>query len=488
MGALLSIPFLALPAMGSMWSIAASCCGAATCSAVLGSCGGKCGNSIATRIAYALILLINSIVSWIMLTDWAMKKLAHLTLDYVDIKCHGEQCYGYVAVQRINFALGFFHVLMALMLIGVRSSKDGRATIQNGFWAPKILGWVGMVVLTFFIPNSFFIVWGNYFAMVGACLFLLIGLILLVDLAHNWAEYCQEKIETTESRVWTGMLVGSAIFMYLASFAMTIVMYIYFARSGCGMNQAAITINLLLLLISSVASIHPAVQDVNPRAGLAQSAIVAIYCTYLTMSAVGMEPDDHQCNPLIRARGTRKATIIIGAIVTFVTVAYTTTRAATYGLALGAQGNPHGNGYAQVGTEDYEHGLVTQQPESRRDMRQAALRAAIESGSLPASALDDSDSDDEDDEPCGKKNPRDDERNATQYNYTLFHIIFFLSTTWVATLLTTNFDEKDVSGSFVPVGRTYWASWAKIISAWVCYAIYTWSLVAPLVLPDRFDY
>jgi hypothetical protein len=177
-----------------------------------------------------------------MLTDWAMKKLAHLTLDYVDIKCHGEQCYGYVAVQRINFALGFFHVLMALMLIGVRSSKDGRATIQNGFWAPKIMGWIGMIVLTFFIPNSFFIVWGNYFAMVGACLFLLIGLILLVDLAHNWAEYCQEKIETTESRVWTGMLVGSAMSMYLASFAMTIVMYIFFAKSGCGMNQAAITV------------------------------------------------------------------------------------------------------------------------------------------------------------------------------------------------------------------------------------------------------
>jgi hypothetical protein len=237
---------------------------------------------------------------------------------------------------------------------------------------------------------------------------------------------------------------------------------------------------LILLLVSSIVSIHPAVQNVNPRAGLAQSAIVAVYCTYLTMSAVGMEPDDHQCNPLIRARGTRKATIIIGAIVTFVTVAYTTTRAATYGLALGNQGNSMGNGYSQVGTDDYEHGLVTQQPESRRDMRQAALRAAVES------ALDDSDSEDEDEGPT--KNPRDDERNATQYNYTLFHIIFFLSTTWVATLLTTNFDEKDVQDSFVPVGRTYWASWAKIISAWVCYGIYTWSLVAPLVLPDRFDY
>ncbi|KAF2817163.1 TMS membrane protein/tumor differentially expressed protein [Mytilinidion resinicola] len=483
MGALLSIPLLAVPSIGTIGTFALSCCGAATCNAVFNSCG-KCGNSMATRIAYALILLINSVMSWLMLTDWAMKKLQHITLDYVDIKCQGEECYGYVAVQRINFALGVFHAILALILLGVRSSKDGRAPIQNGFWGPKILAWMGLVVVTFFIPNSFFIVWGNYFALIGACLFLLIGLILLVDLAHNWAEYCQEKIETTESRLWTGLLIGSALSMYLASVAMTIIMYIFFAKSGCSMNQAAITVNLLLLLIASIVSIHPAIQAVNPRAGLAQSAMVAVYCTYLTMSAVGMEPDDLQCNPLVRARGTRRATVIIGAIVTFVTVAYTTTRAATYGLALGSQGN----GYSQVSTDDYEHGLVTQQPESRREMRAAALRAAVESGSLPASALDDPDDSDDEDDEGGSKNPRDDERNATQYNYSLFHVIFFLSTTWVATLLTMNFNADTVEDSFVPVGRTYWASWAKIVSAWICYGIYIWSLVAPLVLPDRFDY
>ena len=215
--------------------------------------------------------------------------------------------------------------------------------------------------------------------------------------------------------------------------------------------------------------------------------MVAVYCTYLTMSAVGMEPDDLQCNPLIRARGTRRATIVIGAIVTFITVAYTTTRAATYGLALGQQGNSYSNSYSQLNSEDYEHGLITQQPESRREMRAAALRAAVESGSLPASALDDSDSDDEDEDGDGK-NPRDDERNATQYNYTLFHVIFLLSTAWVATLLTMNFDEKGVEDDFIPVGRTYWASWAKIVSAWACYGIYIWSLVAPVVLPERFAY
>lgn len=193
-----------------------------------------------------------------------------------------------------------------------------------------------------------------------------------------------------------------------------------------------------------------------------------------------MEPDDQSCNPLVRARGTRTASVVIGAIVTMLTIAYTTTRAATQGIALGSNGA--NNNYSRLGQDEMEHGLVTQQPGiSRREMRAEALRAAVESGSLPASALDESD--DEDDEgPVS----RDDERNSTQYNYALFHIIFLLATNWVATLLTQNIDNS-VQDDLVPVGRTYWASWVKIISAWVCYAIYLWTLIAPVVLPDRFD-
>lgn len=226
-------------------------------------------------------------------------------------------------------------------------------------------------------------------------------------------------------------------------------------------------------------------QEYNPKAGLAQSAMVAIYCTYLTMSAVSMEPDDRHCNPLIRARGTRTASIIIGAIVTMLTIAYTTTRAATQGFALGSQTS---HAYAKLGSEEEaEHSLVDQQPRAnRREMRAEALRAAVEAGSLPANALDDDDDDDDDSSNDGRGG-KDDERAGTQYNYTLFHVIFLLATTWVATLLTQNIDV-DAAADFAPVGRTYWASWVKIVSAWVCYAIYTWSLVAPVVVPDRFGY
>ena len=67
-----------------------------------------------------------------MLSSWAIKKLEHLTLDYFPITCLGERCYGFVAVHRIQFALGVFHAVLAAILVGVKSSKGGRAAIQNG--------------------------------------------------------------------------------------------------------------------------------------------------------------------------------------------------------------------------------------------------------------------------------------------------------------------------------------------------------------------
>ncbi|KAI1845735.1 hypothetical protein JX265_000086 [Neoarthrinium moseri] len=475
MGALLSIPLLAVPSVGTLMSFAASCCGAATCSMVCSACG-KCGNSVATRIAYALMLLVNSIVAWIMLTPWAIEKLQHLMLDYVKIDCPTGECTGWLAVYRINFALGLFHLIFAGLLFGVNNSKNPRAAIQNGFWGPKVIAWIAFIVLSFLIPDEFFRVWGNYIAFIGGMLFLVLGLILLVDLAHTWAEYCLEQIENTDSKTWRVVLIASTLGMYLASLAMTIVQYFFFAKSGCSMNQAVITINLLFWIIVSFVSVHPTIQEYNPKAGLAQSAMVAVYCTYLTMSAVSMEPNDKDCNPLYRAQGTRTTSVVIGAIVTMLTVAYTTTRAATQSLGLG-----NSRGGIRLPDED-EHDLVTQQP-GRREMRAEVLRRAVEEGSLPADAL----LSDDEDEDSGTKGTGDDERTSTQYSYSVFHVIFFLATCWVATLLTQGQNIED-EGDFATVGRTYWASWVKIVSAWACYLMYIWTLVAPIALPDRFDF
>lgn len=92
--------------------------------------------------------------------------------------------------------------------------------------------------------------------------------------------------------------------------------------------------------------------------------------------------------------------------------------------------------------------------------------------------------------------------------YSWFHIIFAIGAMYVAMLLTdwyvflllrvfslsrqlscrnvvrTNPDSSDGNDD-VYIGRSEVAMWMRVVSSWVCMALYSWSLLAPVLLPDR---
>lgn len=69
------------------------------------------------------------------------------------------------------------------------------------------------------------------------------------------------------------------------------------------------------------------------------------------------------------------------------------------------------------------------------------------------------------------------------YNYSFFHLIFALASMYIAMLLTgwgSVAQEKDR----IDVG---WSSvWVKIGAQWCTGIMYLWTLVAPVLMPDRF--
>lgn len=437
-----------------------------------------------TRITYAILLLVNSILSWVATSPFVTHRLEKITFGYITSRCgqDGEECTSFASVHRINLALGFLHLLLALLLVNVTSTKNPRAVIQNGCWKMKIGGWILLLLLNFFfIPDGFFVFYGNHIALIFSTVFLVIGLILLVDFAHAWAETCLEKIEMEDlsgeesAGFWKKLLVGGTLAMYLGSVILTGIIYWYFSGDGCNMNRTAVTINLILSIVILVMSVSQTIQESNPHAGLAQASMVIFYCTYLVMSAVASEPDDKLCNPLVRSRGTRTASIVLGAFFTFIAIAYTTTRAAGNSAFFDTDAE------LDLLQSSYISGEPT--ASSRREMRYQAIKQAVDEGLLPESALTQIDLYDDEPSTGGEHS---DESHTTKYNYALFHVIFFLATQYVATLLTINV-EKDDLGDFVPVGRTYFSSWVKILSSWVCFLLYGWSLVAPVIWPDRFN-
>ena len=64
--------------------------------------------------------------------------------------------------------------------------------------------------------------------------------------------------------------------MYAATIVLTGVLYAlaFFAGSGCMLNRFFVSFNLVLCVISTALCVHPSVQDVNPRSGLAQSTML----------------------------------------------------------------------------------------------------------------------------------------------------------------------------------------------------------------------
>lgn len=69
------------------------------------------------------------------------------------------------------------------------------------------------------------------------------------------------------------------------------------------------------------------------------------------------------------------------------------------------------------------------------------------------------------------------------YSYSFFHLIFSLASMYSAMLLTGWTSSVGESGKLVDVG---WSSvWVRAVTGWVTAALYVWSLVAPILFPDR---
>ncbi|KDQ57032.1 hypothetical protein JAAARDRAFT_35631 [Jaapia argillacea MUCL 33604] len=490
MGLLLSLPMAGV--LGTVGSSClagvAFCCTSTAASMFFKSC--NCNSSIATRIGFAIIFCLNSMLAWLMKTKMAIHLIEKWSYDYIKMDCENDKCYGVLAVHRICFALALFHAILATSLIGVKDTRDKRAAIQNGWWGPKVLFWIILVVVSFFIPNGFFMFWGNYVSLIGATIFILLGLVLLVDFAHSWSETCLQNWESSDSNLWQWILIGSTAGMYGATIALTGVLYGFFSASGCTLNRFFISVNLVLCIIITIICIHPVIQEYNPRSGLAQSSMVAAYCTYLIMSAVGNHTHK-ACNPLQSgtASGTRTTTVVLGAIFTFLAIAYSTSRAATQSRALVGKNKRGVELPSDYGSIEHhaELGVVNTQPSKTESPRYQALLAAVEAGAIPASALQEEEDEDED-EVVGDNN--DDERSGTRYNYSWFHVIFAIGAMYVAMLLTDwnvvkSSDPSDPDQD-VYIGRSETAMWMRVVSSWVCMLLYIWSLLAPVLLPDRF--
>jgi len=491
--------------MGGVLSLGSlACCLTGTCvSTTCAICPQSCGNSGLAKFMYALVLLITVVISCIMLAPgvetWLNKspfceqinpgehtsvhqgkdlgqqfsefgkQLVGQASNIVVPKLPCADAVGYLAVYRICFVVAVFFAIMSLLMIGVRTSRDPRGPLQNGFWGIKFIllfaGWIA----AFFIPHGSFGPVMMWFGMIGGLAFILVQLVLIVDFAHTWAETWQEKYRSSADQNWFWALLTATVFFYVTCLVCIGLSFGYYTgvhTGDCRLHEFFISFNMILCVILSVTSVLPVIQEHQPNSGLLQASFVSLYIIYLTWSAMSNQPDK-ACKPdfsslfggstnnitittsqdvkavhIPEQRPSMDTASIIGLIIWFACVLYSSIRSSSNAQA------------ARLTMSD------------RVTLTEAEM---TETGSTSQSNNDGS---------------HDDEREGVTYNWSLFHVMFGLSTLYVMMTLT-NWYSPGAEKGIESISSNMAAVWVKAISAWLCFGIYMWTLIAPVVLPDR---
>lgn len=457
-------------------------CSSATC--LLCRCCPSSKNSTVTRLIYAFILLLGTIVSCIMLSpgvESQLKKVpgfceggAGSSVVHVNINC--EIFVGYKAVYRVCFGMGLCFLFFSLLMISVKNSRDPRAAIHNGFWFFKIAAIIAVTVGAFYIPEGSFTRTWFIVGSCGAFVFIVIQLVLLVDFAHSWNEAWVDKMEKGNSKAWYAALFAVTVLCYILSLVCVILFFIFYTQpNACAVNKFFISFNMILCIAVSVISILPKVQEAQPRSGLLQSSLITLYTMYLTWSAMTNEPD-RECNPSLLSMFQHIAAPTLAPKESLSDAVIITTEepapSAPYLQWWDAQ--------SIVGLAIFVLCILYSSIRSSSTSQVNKLTL----GSNDTVILEESPAGTPEVvmEGDGPRRVEDNERDAVQYSYSFFHFMLFLASLYIMMTLT-NWYSPDADYNTM---TSKWPSvWVKISSSWVCLGLYAWTLIAPMVLTGR---
>lgn len=422
--------------MGAILSACSACaCMVNCCSAMANCC--RCGkSSTRARGNYFVMFVVYAIIAWI-LKDHGYDGLKHVG----DMKnCRDDVCTGTGMVLRMSLAMVLLSSLLCILLIGVDSSKSPRAVIQNDFFGVKWILLGCTMVGTMYLSNQSAIEFG-YVAAVGGGLFLVIGILLVLEFAYSLNDSLVEYLDNSGEKMWGFLILGIAFLCYAGSITIWTLLLVYYGGDGCDETNTFVALTIVFSVFVTLLTLPKKVE----QGAILPCSVVVLYASWLCASAVLGMPVDNANSCGARHSGlTQDMEEIMkagGIMFTIFCVGYATVRAASSGQDLTGGTPQSGN---TTGMLDTEKGGAQMTEEAEPD-----------------------------------------EEDGVQYNYSFFQLVYALGAMYLAMVLINwqvTFQEKNRSLGTM----SQWADvWIKMATQWVTFALYTWSLIAPLVCTGR---
>jgi len=465
---------LAAEAGCCLCSICSCCCRCFSC-----CCKGREGeNGEKAALAYprncgkygSLTLMFVAIVLALAGEFWGFQYLEDdKVTDAWTSDCDDDSCFKYSAVYRVSFATAaIFFIMIGLSAVSPMLHDYG--------WDIKFFVWFAAIVGFVFTPGNVFDPGYVWFARVGAFVFLVLQQIILVDFAYTVNETLYKfgtvgGVKEDEMNGWLLLLVGLSVTLFALALTGIVLMFVYF--NGCSTSDSFISITLIAVLAFTAVQLT-APEDSGHN--LLVSSVVACYVVYLTYVAVSSNPTD-VCNPLYSDSDSVTG-IVIGLIIAFCSI-----MATVY--------------FASQSVTDFLDGDLEAPSKAQSDKMTADLLTndQLPGGSAvsaqPAAASSSAVEVEEDQDPVvtrastssqmrGSANANiGDGQHAWKFNLVMMLITFY----WTMVLTDWGNSGDIASDSSPTAGNT--AMWMNIVASWICALLYTWTLVAPRLFPDR---
>jgi hypothetical protein len=364
---------------------------------------------------------------------------------------------------------GVFRPMLVATVFFLGSAVAAR--VQPGLnreaWPAKFTLFGIAVLITMFLSNApLFTGLYLWIARLGATLFVLIEQIILIDVAYNWNEEWVDRADQADRLVygsgnyWLQAIVATCAGFYVTTLIGIILLFHYFGGSGCADNNWIISLTLVGVIALT------GIQLAGKEGSLLTSSIMSLYVTYLAYSMVSKNPNGH-CNPQLG--GSDVTGIAIGLTLTAVSVAW-----AGWSWTAEERLNVEGAQTAKTVT-----GGATV---ARSDGTGVNLDVPfLDPGDAPTSGhvLDTND-----EESFVQNRPG---RDVWKLN-----VVMALISCWVAMTLTgwgtleaimSGDDQESYRAANPTVGRFNMAMIG--ISQWCAIVLYIWTLIAPVLYPDR---
>jgi len=371
--------------------------------------------------------------------------LIHLYTFSLDLCSDPDKCYGEGAVYRISLALFVFFLIHAVFL---RFSGDCMKTpsyLAN--WALKVFFLILLLVGAFLIPNPFYDDGYVHIARIISGVFLILQIILLIDFAYRWNENWM-----ADDKEWTKAIIAICVLLFVGCLTLFGFMTHWFGGSGCDRNNFFLSTTFLLPMLFTCLSVTAWCE----HGALLTSAVVTTYCYWLGFSSLSSDPS--ACNELM-SNSNETLHLVIGLLIAALTVTYA-------GYSLSNQ--------QLMGGELHDDKTEKLENPSNKDVEKDAKPEES------STKQEKQEKEDEEEESADADVSSEDVKLATK-----FHIFMACSSCYMAMLLTSWGATVTETGAPTSYDISTENLWIKMVTQWFAGFLYTWTLVAPYMFPER---